>query len=108
MATARTKCISTKVTADEYALFARSAREQTVSGWARDVLVATASSPSFEQIVLAEVVALRTIILNLHFALAAGEMLTTDTMQRLIERADQDKVHKASERLAAASRPRQL
>ena len=71
--------------------------EQTVSGWARDVLVATASaSPSLEQIVLAEVVALRTIILNLHFALASGETLTTETMQRLIERADQDKVHKAT------------
>ena len=109
MATARTKCISTKVTADEYALVARSAREQTVSGWARDVLVATASgSPSFEQIVLAEVVALRTIILNLHFALAAGETLTTDTMQRLIERADQDKVPKAHERLAAVPRRRPL
>ena len=109
MATARTKCISTKVTADEYALCARSAREQTVSGWARDVLVATASaSPSLEQIVLAEVVALRTIILNLHFALAAGETLTADTMQRLIERADQDKVQKAYERLAAGALPRQL
>jgi hypothetical protein len=109
MATARTKCISTKVTADEYALVGRAAREQTVSGWARDVLVATAStSPSLEQIVLAEVVALRTIILNLHFALAAGETLTAETMHRLIERADQDKVHKAYERLAAAPRPRQL
>ena len=109
MATARTKCISTKVTADEYALVARSAREQTVSGWARDVLVATASaSPSFEQIVLAEVVALRTIILNLHFALAAGETLTAETMQRLIERADQDKVPKAHERLAAVPRRRPL
>lgn len=107
MATARTKCISTKVTDDEYALFARVAGRQTVSGWARDALVATASiSPSIEQIVLAEVVALRTIILNLHFALASGEPLTTDTMQRLIERADEDKVHKAHERLAAAPRRR--
>ena len=49
MATARTKCISTKVTADEYALFARAAREQTVSGWARDVLVATAIVPSLDR-----------------------------------------------------------
>ena len=107
MSTARTKCISTKVTDDEYALFARVARGQTVSGWARDVLVATAStSPSLEQVVLAEVVALRTIILNLHFALASGETLTSDTMQRLIERADQDKVHKAHERLVAALRRR--
>lgn len=107
MATARTKCISAKVTEDEYALFARAARGQTVSGWARGVLVATVStSPSLEQIVLAEVVALRTILLNLHFALATGQTLTTATMQQLIDRADQDKVHKAYERLAAAPRRR--
>ena len=94
------------MTDDEYARFARVAGPQTVSGWARDVLVATASaSPSLEQVVLAEVVALRTIILNLHFALASGETLTTETMHRLIERADEDKVQKAHERLAAASAP---
>jgi hypothetical protein len=105
MATARTKCISTKVTNDEYVRFTKLAREQTVSGWARDVLIAAASTaPSLEHIVLAEVVALRTILLNLHFALASGQPLTTDTMQHLIDRADQEKVHKAHERLAAAPR----
>ena len=105
MSTARTKCITTKVTDDEYALFARVARGQTVSTWAREVLVAAvATSPSLEHIVLAEVVALRTILLNLHFALASGETLTTETMQRLIERADQDKVHKAHEQLAGSPR----
>lgn len=108
MATARTKCITTKVTTDEYVLFTKLARGQTVSGWARDVLVAAASTaPSLEHLVLAEVVALRTILLNLHFALASGQTLTTDTMQQLIDRADQDKVHKAHERLAAAPRRRQ-
>ena len=107
MATARTKCISTKVTDDEYALCARVARGQTVSGWARDVLVAAAStSPSLEQIVLAEVLALRTILLNLHFSLALGETLTAEALQRLIERADSDKVHKSHEQLAAAPRRR--
>jgi len=108
MATARTKCISTKVTTDEHALFTRLARGQTVSGWARGVLVAAASTaPSVEHIVLAEVVALRTILLNLHFALASGQTLTTHTMQQLIERADQDKVHKAHEQLATAPRRQQ-
>ena len=51
--------------------------------------------------VLAEVVALGTIMLNLHFALAAGETLTTETMQRLIERADRTRFTRRSERLAA-------
>jgi hypothetical protein len=107
MATARTKCISTKVTNDEYVLFTKLAQGQTVSEWVRSVLVAAASTaPSLEHIVLAEVVALRTILLNLHFALASGQTLTTETMQQLIDRADQDKVHKAHERLAAAPRRR--
>ena len=52
--------------------------------------------------VLAEVVALRTILLNLHFALATGDTPTADAMQRLIERADQDKIRKAQERLASS------
>ncbi len=108
MATTRTKCISTKVTHDEYVLFTTMARGQTVSGWARDVLIAAASTaPSREHIVLAEVIALRTILLNLHFTLASGQALTTDTMQQLIDRADQDKVHKAHERLDVAPRRRQ-
>ena len=108
MPTARTKCISTKVTADEYSAFAHASGRETVSTWARDVLVRTAAStsPSVEHILLAEVVALRTIVLNLHFALASGETLTPDTMQRLIDRADHDKVQKAQERLAAALRRR--
>ena len=107
MATARTKCISTKVTHDEYVRFTKHAQGQTVSGWARDVLVAaTSTAPSLEHIVLAEIIALRTILLNLHFALASGQPLTTDTMQQLIARADEDKVHKAHERLATTSRGR--
>jgi hypothetical protein len=105
MTTSRTKCISTKVTDEEYACCARVARGRTVSEWARDVLIATAAiAPSFEHVVLAELLALRAIVLNVQFALANGETLTTDTMQRLIARADQDKVHKAHERLAGPRR----
>ncbi|MEO8481540.1 MAG: hypothetical protein ABI634_04970 [Acidobacteriota bacterium] len=107
MATPRTKCISTKVTVEEYARYAHLAGAQTVSGWVRDVLVATASvGPSVDQIVLAEVVALRTIVLNLQFALASGEPMTSETMHRLIARADEDKVQAAADRLAAARRGR--
>lgn len=107
MATARTKCISTKVTNDEYSRFTKVARGETVSGWARGVLIAAASAePSLEHIVLAEVLALRTILLNLHFALASGQTPTTGSMQHLIECADQDKIHKAYEHLGAASRRR--
>ena len=43
MASRRTKCISTKVTDDEYATLARLAEGQTVSAWVREVLLATAT-----------------------------------------------------------------
>src|SRR6187431_1687019 len=105
MATPRTKCISTKVTEEEYARFAQLAGPQTVSGWVRDVLVATASAaPSVDQVLLAEVLALRTIVLNVQFSLASGEPLTTETMHRLMARADQDKVQTADRLVATARR----
>ena len=64
--------------------------------------------PALEHIFLAELLALRTIVLNLHFALASGEALTPDTLERLIERADHDKIRKAQERLASVSERRRL
>jgi hypothetical protein len=45
--------------------------------------------------------ALRTIVLNLQFAVAGGEPPTTDAMKRLIERADDEKHRRAFERLTA-------
>ena len=57
----------------------------------RDVLLSTATPRPPDQVLLAEILALRTIVLNLHFALAAGETATADAMRRLIERADEDK-----------------
>ena len=59
-------------------------------------------------IVLAELLAVRTIVLNLHFALASGDTPTVEAMQRLIDRADRDKLGKAQERLTvtAARGPR--
>jgi hypothetical protein len=54
------------------------------------------------QALMAEVVALRGILLNVLFRLANGQTLTADEMQRLIDRADSDKLKKARERLAQA------
>ena len=48
---------------------------------------------------MAEVVALRTILLNVLYKQVNGEKLTVEDMQRLIERADADKFKKAVERL---------
>jgi len=103
MPSLRTKSISTKVTDEEYAQFEASAGEQTISEWVRDVLLKATKPNAGEQTVLAEVLALRTILLNVHFAVSQGQALTSDEMQRLIERADQSKLSKARQRLAEAS-----
>jgi len=99
----RTKSISTKVTDEEYAQFEALAGEQTISEWARDVLLKATKPNAGEQTVLAEVLALRTILLNIHFAVSQGRTLTAEEMQQLIERADQNKLSKARQRLAEAA-----
>ena len=105
MASRRTKSIGTKVTPEEYDRIQTLAGEQPVSEWVRAALLKAAEriQPA-DSIVLAELLALRTILLNLHFHLCSGTPVTAETMQRLIERADQDKGRLAEARLAAADR----
>jgi hypothetical protein len=99
MATLRTKSVSTKVTEKEYAEFEALAGEQTISEWARDVLLKAVKPNTCEQTILAEVLAFRTVLLNLFFKLASAERITADEMQRLIERVDADKLKKALARI---------
>ena len=101
MSVLRTKCLSTKVTDEDYARFEVLAGEQRVSSWARDVLLHAAAAQPVELIILAELLALRTIVVNLQFALANGDSPTLETMQRLIDRADREKLGKAQGRLHA-------
>ena len=100
----RTKSVSTKVTDEEYAQFEALAGEQTISEWAREVLLKATKPNASEQTVLAEVLALRTILLNVHFAVSQGQTFTDEKMQQLIERADQNKLSKARQRLTEAAR----
>ena len=104
MASRRTKSIGTKVTPDEYARIQALAGDQPVSEWVRAALLKVTNASPTDSIVLAELLALRTILLNLHFHLASGTPVAAVTMQRLIERADQDKYQQAEARLTAASR----
>ena len=97
----RTKSIGTKLTAEEYAQIVRVADGPTLSEWVRDVLLGMVAPQPADHVLLAEVLALRTIVLNLQFAVANGEPLTTDAMKRLIERADDEKHRRAFERLTA-------
>ncbi len=105
MSRRRTKSVGTKVTPEEYATLEALAEGERLGEWVRDALL-KAAAPSFETALLAEVLALRAILLNLHFALASGEPLTAEAMHRLIERADQDKIRHAHECVAASMKGR--
>jgi hypothetical protein len=62
----------------------------------------TAVAATRAEALMAEVVALRAILLNVLFKQSNGERLTAEEMQRLIDRADSDKLRKARERLLQA------
>ena len=103
----RTKSVGTKVTEEEYAKLETRALDThlSISEWCRAVLLEKAEGPNASgtgETLLAEVLALRTILLNLHFAIARGEAINADEMQAIIERADRDKEKKAALRLAPA------
>jgi hypothetical protein len=95
----RTRSISTKVTDAEYHALATAAEPLTISEWTRAILLKAASPNAAEPILLAEVLALRTILLNLHFAICGGRPISQETLQQLIAHADKDKVLTAQARL---------
>ena len=105
----RNRTVGCKMTDSEYErLSAVVESEGMILGeWCREVLLERADGrkPSvIEETLLAEVLALRTILLNLHFTVAKGEAITAEGMQEIIERADAGKANKAAQRLAAASK----
>jgi hypothetical protein len=105
MASRRTKSIGTKITPEEYERIRALAGDQPISEWVRAALLdAAARRAEANSVVLAELLALRTILLNLHFHVCSGATVTAETMQRLIERADQEKRQQAETRLAALGR----
>jgi hypothetical protein len=113
----RTKSVGTKVSEDEYAQLERAAQKsaKTLGEWCREVMLANANGQPAKlnatgpeaYAVMAEVVALRAILLNVLFKQANGERLTPEEMQRLIDRADSDKVQKARERLDQGTHSKQ-
>ena len=100
----RTKSVGTKVSEAEFAMLEERARSSglTMAEWVRDVLLAAPvdGGPESGEVVLAEVLALRTLFLNLQFRQAQGPM-TEAEMRGLIERADGVKMQRARERLEA-------
>ena len=83
------------------------ARGKPLGEWCREVLLAkaeTSNQDAVNQILLAELLALRTILLNLFFTLANGEAITAEEMQGLIQRADRNKLSKAFARMKETER----
>lgn len=99
----RTKGLCAKFTHAEYAVLEALAGGKPMGAWVREQLLAISAPRTIEETVVAEIVALRTIIVNLQFAHLRGEALTADDVQRLIDRADHDKLRKARARLDSAT-----
>ena len=72
-------------------------RPEALAALAGSALILHAGDVGSPEVLLA----LRAILLNLHFAVCSGEPVTVDMMRRLIDRADQDKIQHAHERLAS-------
>ena len=110
----RTRSAGAKVTEKEYAEIEKLAasRGLNVGEWCRETLlarvngqeprVATDCAGTSQVALMAELVTLRAILLNVLFKLAKGQPLTAQEMQRLVDRADSDKLRKARERLLQA------
>jgi hypothetical protein len=103
MPTPRTRSISTKVTEEEYAQFEALAGDRTISEWVRDALLKAAKPSPAEQTIVAELLALRMILMNILFTIANREPLTSTAMDDIIKRADASKLVKAMERLTRAT-----
>ena len=99
MSTRRTRSITAKVTNEEYARLQAVAGAEKMSPWARAVLLHASTPESGDHAILAELIALRTILVNLHFTIASGQPVTAEEMRALIERADRDKWSRATDRL---------
>jgi Ribbon-helix-helix protein, copG family len=99
----RSKSIGTKVTEEEYARLEElaAAAGQSMSEWVRAILLDQQCAKGTEETVLAELLSLRTILLNLLFTVAKGESMTGEQMQAVIDRADASKLERARKLLAA-------
>ena len=99
----RTKSVGTKVSEAEFALLEERARGagMRLAEWVREALLSAPveSGPDSGEVALGEILALRSLLLNLHFRAAKGEPLAESEMRVLIERADGSKIERARERM---------
>jgi len=105
----RTKSVGTKVSEAEFALLEERARGagMRLAEWVREALLSAPVEPGMGsgvdsgEVALGEILALRSLLLNLHFRAAKGEPVAEAEMRGLIERADGSKIERARERMEA-------
>ena len=101
----RTKSVGTKVSEAEFALLEERARGagMRLAEWVREALLSAPVESGVDsgEVALGEILALRSLLLNLHFRAAKGEPVAESEMRGLIERADETKMQRARERLEA-------
>jgi hypothetical protein len=109
----RTRSVGTKLTDEEYAQLESLAAAQGVTPgeWVRELVLRafcqpTAEATLAEQTVLSEVLALRTILINIIYDQANGHEIAPERMRELIAKAGAGKVEKAIERLKENIRER--
>ena len=104
----RTRTVSTKVTEEEFAAIEDQAAERGVnlSEWAREALLDLLKPDEVpgNEILLAEVMALRTIVINL--AGASVQAMSQEKIQELIDHADRERFRRAEERVSEAGKRR--
>ena len=101
--------MGTKVSEAEFALLEERARGagMRLAEWVREALLAAPVEPGMGsgvdsgEVALGEILALRSLLLNLHFRAAKGEPVAEAEMRGLIERADGSKIERARERMEA-------
>jgi len=98
----RNKSIGTKVSEEEYAALEKlaEARGLTLGEWFRELVLAELIAHPAEQVILAEVLAVRMLYLNTVQILGRGRELGTEDLRKLIERVDREKQSMAQERLS--------
>jgi len=100
----RTKSIGVRVAKADFARLQAIADSEgkSLGEWSREILlerVEVRKPTQAEQTMVSEVLALRSILLNVLFSLAKGKVISEGEMTELIERADAEKVRKAIQRL---------
>lgn len=102
------RSVTAKITEQEFADIEQLAAgsNRNISECVRECLLRELQRPrssAEHEALLAEVLALRAIMLNLAFRSNAGEKLTEQEMRELIQRSDHDKTTRARQRLTDAT-----